>query len=83
MLVSADQSSQCSMLAFRDSGGASELCYDASLHNIFYVAPLWPGGYVGGMLTKAGVDVTFIESWQAHIDAVWVNELLVTTTSLL
>jgi 2-dehydropantoate 2-reductase len=28
------------------------------------------GGYVGGMLTKAGVDVTFVEPWQAHIDAV-------------
>ena len=60
------------------SGGISE----ASPH-YFCVAPLWSGGYVGGMLTKAGVDVTFIESWQAHIDAVWVNELLVTTTSLL
>ena len=31
------------------------------------------GGYVGGMLTKAGVDVTFVESWQPHIDAVRAN----------
>ena len=29
------------------------------------------------MLTKAGVDVTFIESWQAHIDAVRANGLLI------
>jgi 2-dehydropantoate 2-reductase len=25
------------------------------------------GGYVGGMLVKAGVDVTFIDQWQEHV----------------
>ena len=35
------------------------------------------GGYVGGCLIRAGVDVTFVDQWQEHVDTVRADGLLV------
>ena len=41
------------------------------------------GGYIGGMLTKAGVDITFVDQWSEHIAAVRANGLLVNVSCCL